>query len=378
MNDERRPQAPPVQPLSSLPVLKDVDGRRSSWTARALVAHEFPELAYAVPGVLAEGLSLLAGPPKLGKSWLALNIATAIAFGGVALDRINVRRGDVLYLALEDPPRRLQQRLRLVLRGNAAPDALHFETDWPRLLEGGCKRLDDWLRAHEDCRLVVVDVFAKVRGIVVGNVNRYEADYAAMAGLKEIADRHGIAILVIHHTRKASADDYVDSVSGTHGLAGAADAVLVLSRSRGSADAKLQVTGRDVEEAEYALRFDPAAGAWSLLEGAAGDYELRETRQRILVHLRERGRHAAPKSIAEELGIDHELAKKTCQRMAADGQLGTDGNGSYYAVSLVSPEGLQGQEGHTAVELDGFADVDEAYDYYHDKLAAAEAAERPK
>ena len=336
MNDERRPQAPPVQPLSSVAVLNDAHGPRSSWTAKDLVSHQFPELTYAVPGVLTEGLSLLAGSPKLGKSWLALNIATAIAFGGVVLDSVNVERGEVLYLALEDPPRRLQRRLQLVLGGNGAPDGLHFETQWPRLLEGGYERLDDWLRAHQDCRLVVVDVFAKVRGIVAGNANRYELDYAAMTSLKEIADRHGIAILVIHHTRKAAADDYVDSVSGTHGLAGAADAVLVLRRSRGSADAKLQVTGRDVEEVEYAMKFHPAEGAWSLLEGPAEEYELGDTRRRILHHLRENG-PATPKAIAEELRIEHDAAKQACLRMARDGQLGTDGSGVYSYLSPLSP-----------------------------------------
>ena len=85
---------------------------RSSWTARELLAHDFPKQRYAVPGLIAEGANLLAGSPKLGKSWLALNIASAVAYGGRALDKVDVERGEALYLALEDPPRRLQQRLR--------------------------------------------------------------------------------------------------------------------------------------------------------------------------------------------------------------------------------------------------------------------------
>lgn len=320
---------------------------RSSWTARDLLHHEFPEPRYAVPGVLAEGLNLLAGAPKLGKSWFALNVAAAVAYGGMALDKITVDRGEALYLALEDPPRRLQRRLRLILGGDPAPAGLFLETVWPHLHEGGCHRLDEWLNGHPDSRIVVVDVFAKVRGLVDGNVNRYEADYAAMTSLKVLADRHAVAILVVHHTRKASADDYVDAVSGTHGLAGAADAVLVLSRSRGSADAKLHVTGRDVEEAEYAMQFDAAKGSWSLLEGPAEEYELGITRRRVLVHLRENG-PATPKAIADELELEHETVKKTCQRMASDEQLVTDGTGTYYYLSPaspVSPEGQEGQEG---------------------------------
>lgn len=334
------------------------------------MGHVFPEPRYAVPGVLAEGANLLAGAPKLGKSWLALNVAASIAYGGLALNKISVERGEALYLALEDPPRRLQQRLRLILGGETAPDGLFIETAWPRLLEGGCDQLDAWLGVHPDCRLFVVDVFAKVRSVTAGNVNRYEADYAAMASVKSVADAHGVASLVVHHTRKASADDFVDSVSGTHGLAAAADAVLVLSRSRGSADAKLHVTGRDIEEAEYAMQLNPAEGAWALLEGPAEEYELGETRRRILVHLRENG-PATPKTIAEGLRIEYETVKKTCQRMALDEQLGTDGSGTYSylsSVSLVSPneetlangaEGLafgEGQQGH---EGQGTVDQDE-------------------
>jgi hypothetical protein len=177
-----------------------------------------------------------------------------------------------------------------------------------------------------------VDVFAKVRGIPSGNVNRYDADYAAMASLKAIADKHGVAILVVHHTRKASADDYVDSVSGTHGLAGAADAVLVLSRSRGSADAKLHVTGRDIEETEYAMQFNPVEGAWSLLEGPAEEYELSDSRRRILVHLRENGPRS-PKQLTDELGLDHDAVRQTVSRMARDAQIATDGDGLYYHLS---------------------------------------------
>ena len=322
---------------------------RSSWTARDLLQADFPEPRWAVPGVLAEGLNLLAGAPKLGKSWFALTVGAAVAYGGLALGKISVERGEALYLALEDPPRRLQRRLRLTLGGDTAPEGLFFETVWPCLLEGGCERLDDWLTEHPACRIVVIDVFAKVRGPVDRNVNQYEADYMAMAGLKILADRHAVAILVVHHTRKASADDYVDTVSGTHGLAAAADAVLVLSRSRGSADAKLHVTGRDVEEADYAMEFDPARGSWSLLEGPAEEYELGTTRRSILVHLRENG-PASPKTIAEALGLEHETVKKTCQRMAADEQVGTDGTGTYYYLSPaspVSPEGQEGRKGQT-------------------------------
>lgn len=319
-------------------VLEDMDPRRrTSWTAPDLLAAVFPEPRWAVPGVLAEGLSFFAGAPKLGKSWFALNLCVSVAAGGRALGRVPVEAGESLYLSLEDPPRRLQQRLNTVLEGAQPPPGLHFETSWPRLAEGGAEQLGRWLEGHPAARLVVVDVFARVRTIAGDNMSAYDADYLAAVPLKALADTHGLAVVVLHHTRKASAEDFLETVSGTHGLAAAADSVLVMKRARTSADATLSVTGRDVEEAQYPLRFD--RGAWTLLEGPASDYELADTRRRIVQLVRERG-GMRPKAIAAELGITHDAAKQATSRMAREGQLDTDGTGIYLSPpSPLSPPG---------------------------------------
>ena len=302
--------------------------RRTSYSAVDLMASEFPEPKYAVPGIVAEGLNLFAGAPKIGKSWAALGLALSVASGGHALGKVPVERGDVLYLALEDSPRRLQSRIRSLLGpGESVPEGLHFETEWPRLTEGGIEAINKWLWEHPDCRLVVVDVFAKVRPANGSDrSDRYLADYGAVAPLNALAQEHGVAFLVLHHTRKAQADDFLDSVSGTQGLAGAADAVLVMRRSRGRADAELHVTGRDIEEQSYALRFDGQVGSWTLL-GNAEEYALRETRAQILEVLRAHGA-MTPKKLSDISEIPHELAKKTLQRMANDGQLVAE-NGTY-------------------------------------------------
>ncbi len=142
---------------------------------------------------------------------------------------------------------------------------------------------------------------------------------------------------MVHHTRKSGAEDFLDEVSGTQGLAGVADAIAVLKRTRGTADAVLHVTGRDVEEAEYALSFAADIGAWQMLDGPAVDYTLGDTRQRIVRHLREVGA-GSPKQVADALGINYETAKKTCRRMADDDQLDTDGSGRYFPpLSPVPP-----------------------------------------
>ncbi len=332
--------------------------RRRAWTAAELMAAEFPEPKWVVPGILTEGLTFLVGPPKLGKSWLALGLCVSTASGGYALGRLPVERSDVLYLALEDTARRLQSRLAKVLGGEPVPSGLTFMTAWPRLDAEGGEWLRQWLTKNPDCGLVVVDVFAKVKPIGTGG-SVYADDYGSANILKQIADEFGIAVLVLHHTRKAAADDYLDTVSGTNGLTGAADTTLILKRSRGSADAVLSVTGRDVEESEHALRFDPASGTWNLLDGEARDYELGDTARVILQHLRDSDTYLPPKRVADALGLDHELVKKTMRRMAERGDLLAHGGGRY-GVSPVSPvspgpvaEWGVGDTGATGDTLDG-------------------------
>jgi hypothetical protein len=171
-------------------------------------------------------------------------------------------------------------------------------------------------------------VFAKVRGRAVTGASAYDADYAAIGYAKALTDKYGVAVVLVHHVRKAGAEDFLESVSGTNGLAGAADATLVLRRPRGEADGVLYVTGRDVDESEHALRFTPDNGAWTLLDGPALDYTMSGTRADIMRHLRANP-GTGPKAISDALGIGYENARKTCQRMANDGQLVADAGGRY-------------------------------------------------
>jgi hypothetical protein len=309
-----------------------------AWGAVELLATVFPEPAWAVPGVLPEGLNLIVSPPKVGKSWFALGLAVAVASGGKALGRIDVAQGDVLYAALEDTPRRLQRRLQIVLGNSSPPARLTFITECARLDEGGLEHLDGWLKRHPEARLLIVDVFAKVRGGARRNVNAYDGDYEAMAGLKRLADEHSVCVLVVHHTRKQADGDFLQTVSGTNGIAGSADTLLVLSRTRSSADAVLQITGRDVEEAEHPLQFDAQRGQWLLLEGPASDYTLGDTRQAILRGLKELGA-ARSKDLSEHLKINNETVRKTLNRMAKDGQIDGDGNGTFWPLD-VQPQGV--------------------------------------
>jgi hypothetical protein len=307
---------------------------RTSWTAAELVAAEFPEPRWAVPGVVPEGCTLLAGPPKVGKSWLTLGLGLSVATGGKALGRLEVAAGPVLYLALEDTPRRLKDRLVKMLAGDPAPAALTIATSCPSLPDGGDKKVALWLDRYPDARLVVVDVFTRMRGPRPPGANPYETDYAAVAQMKAVADTYGVAIVLVVHVRKAEAADFLETVSGTNGLAGAADAVAVLRRPRGKADGELHITGRDVDEHTYALKFAAKLGAWQLLEGPAAEHLLANTRATILAAVRQ-APGIRPRQLAGATGLEYELVKKTVQRMVDDGQLATTGDGRYSPVPAV-------------------------------------------
>jgi RecA-family ATPase len=270
---------------------------------------------------------LLVGAPKIGKSWLALNIGVAVGGTRVALGSVKVKTGDVLFLALEDSPRRLSTRLKLVLGAGApAPKGLFMETQWPRLADGGARRLDEYLSTHPKTRLVVVDVLAKVRDLTdTRGGNAYAADYAAMTALKDVADKHKVAMLVLHHDRKAGAEDFVDRVSGTSGVAGAADTILIIDRARNSAEAKLLVTGRDVEEHEAGLQLDASCGRWSLLANPALLGLSPERRQ--LIELLEREPGLGPTAIAGRLQKTKNAVQMLLREMTD--LIENDGSGHY-------------------------------------------------
>lgn len=118
---------------------------------------------WVVPGMVPEGVALLAGKPKLGKSWLAMGLRVAVASGGVAFGNVRVEKGSALYLALEDKERRLQFRLKKILARTEVPDGLHYSVECPRLDEGGVEAVEGWLRSRPDARLVVIDNLAKIR-----------------------------------------------------------------------------------------------------------------------------------------------------------------------------------------------------------------------
>lgn len=230
-----------------------------AFTAEWLMRQTIPPVEYVVPGIIPEGLTLLVAPPKIGKSWLVLGLGVAAATGGEALGCIPVTPRPVLYLALEDGRGRLQRRLG-TLGVHQGPERLVL---MPELVAPVLDTIRVFLeRRAQEKPLVVLDTLGKVRGVYGGN-DAYGNDYAQMSALKALVDAvPGSSLIAVHHTNKAEREDFLDSVSGTQGLAGAADSVLAIKRERNTGEARLHVTSRDAAEGEYALTL--TGGTWML------------------------------------------------------------------------------------------------------------------
>jgi hypothetical protein len=198
--------------------------------AQELEAMTFNPIKYVVPGIFIEGLTLFAGKPKTGKSWLLLHAAIAVARGGYTLGDIHCIEGDVLYCALEDSKRRLQSRMTKLVGSQGYPKGLSFRCEMPRLSGGGLDVIRDWIASQQKPRLVIIDTLAMVRSPKKQDESTYDSDYAAVLELRKLANETGVAIIVVHHLRKADSDDAFDTISGTLGLTGAPDTIMVLKR----------------------------------------------------------------------------------------------------------------------------------------------------
>ncbi len=236
--------------------------------ADTLMSVPLPVTKFIVAGLLPEGLHILAGSPKIGKSWLALWICLRVSKGEPVWE-LSTMRGTVLYLCLEDSYARIQSRLFQIT--DDAPDTLHFANLSSSIGDGLENQVESFLNAHPDTNLIVIDTLQKIRDIVPEN-NSYANDYRDLSALKNLADEHHIAILLIHHLRKMKDDDPMNMISGTTGISGATDSNFVLKRKdRASPYAELHCTGRDIESCVLELSFQKETHTWALSEPLKGE-----------------------------------------------------------------------------------------------------------
>ena len=215
-----------------------------------------------IEGLLYSGTYLLAGAPKIGKSFLVAQLAYHVSTGQT-LWEYPVRQGGVLYLALEDDKQRLQERMSRMF-GVEGTDNLNFAIGSGQVGDGLDIQLDNYLHEHSDTRLVIIDTLQKVRE-AIGDAYSYSGDYDAIGQLKGFATSQGICLLLVHHTRKQAADDAFDMISGTTGLLGCADGALLLRKEkRTDLTATLDVVGRDQPDQRLHLTRDQDKLIWQL------------------------------------------------------------------------------------------------------------------
>jgi hypothetical protein len=296
-----------------------------TFTARELMNIDFPPVKYIVDRLITEGLTVLASRPKLGKSWMAFFMADAIARGRFFFDA-KCEDGDVLYLALEDTPRRLRARYAKLVQSGEPAERLHLRTHLPRWSAGGRDEVERWIANAPNPRLIIVDTWQKIRSPKLTNELDYEADYRQVGELKELADTHGVAVLVIHHTRKMMADDPIDAVSGSTGITGAADTILVLKAESGSVT--LYGRGRDIEELELAIQFDRGSCQWHLL-GEASDVRRSEERSKILSVLIDADEPLPPAEISRRTGMEPNNVDQLLLKMTRTREVTRIGRGKY-------------------------------------------------
>ncbi len=208
----------------------------------------YKPIEFAVDGLLAQGLYILAGSPKVGKSWLALQLCLAVAKGEKLLER-ETASGTALYFCLEDGYERIQKRLYELT--DEPSDNLFFSIMADSIGGGLEEQITKFKSAHEDLHLVVIDTLQMVRS---ETESTYGSDYAELLPLKALAQQLGISIVLVHHLRKAADSDPFNMVSGSTGLNGCVDGLLVLMKAKRSANqATLHCTGRDIEDTELLL-----------------------------------------------------------------------------------------------------------------------------
>jgi len=232
--------------------------------AETLSSTPIPKGRDIVEGLLPQGISLLCGPAKIGKSWMVLWLALQVS-QGLPLWDMKTHQTDVLYFCLEDTYARMQDRLFQLSKD--PPSNLRFAFFSHQIGVGLEQDIRDSLTEYPQTKLIIIDTLQKVRssdGPV--NAGMYAKDYDDISALKDIADERGLAILLVHHPRKLDdKSDPFNNISGTNGIAGAMDTNLMLRRDdRASNVASPIATGRDIEYQELRLRFD--SGKWELEE----------------------------------------------------------------------------------------------------------------
>lgn len=233
-------------------------------TAKELQEKELPPTIYYVDDILPQGLNLICSVPKMGKSWLALDLCLSICNGTNFLG-FKTKQSGCLYLALEDSYNRLKGRMSKLLVEKDAPNNFIYSINCEDLKNGFVKQIESFLNSHKDIKVIIIDTLQKIRS-ETKNSNAYGHDYKELSMIKRLADERNLCIVLIHHLKKGVTSDPFEKVSGTNGITGTVDTTFVLDKkTRTDEETYLSVVGRDVEFNEYILKFDKDTCKWSMI-----------------------------------------------------------------------------------------------------------------
>lgn len=237
---------------------------------------ELAPLRWIVKDIIPQGLNMIAAPSKAGKSWMMLQLCIAVASGGKFLDE-QAMQAEVLYMALEDNERRLQSRMNKQLGGKKVPRGIGFVLKAKQLDTGLFEEIEELLEERNNkISLVIIDTFQVVRSDSKKGENQYQYDYRELRPIKEFADKHNIAILLVHHLRKMKDDDIYNQISGSTGLMAVCDGIFAIGRKkRNEGTAEFFITGRDVDARDLTINFDKAKCMWELI-GTAEENEIKK------------------------------------------------------------------------------------------------------
>lgn len=288
-------------------------------SADDILQTEWPEPVWAIPKLLPAGLTILAGKPKLGKSWLSLQIAQAVAAGGRVFNE-EIEGGPVLYLALEDPPRRLKSRMAKQHWPAGLPADFmtvgHFMDKVGDLRNGGGHILAHKIQ-EKNYRLVVIDTLS--RTLAGADQNDTGEMTMALTPIQEMAHEFNCAVILVDHHRKGfgASADAVGDILGSTAKGAMADCIWGLYRERGKSGAKLAVTGRDIIEQTLDMKMDWLTGCWQML-GDADEIEMTERRREIIDALDELGASQLM-DVVEAIGRDKSNTYRRLQDLMNSG-----------------------------------------------------------
>lgn len=274
---------------------------------------ELTPTRWYVDEMIPEGVLLFAAKAKHGKTTLMMHLCASMAAGTPALGSLSTQQCEILYLALEDNERRVQRRMRKMLQNEATPSGFHIAYSWPRMDQGGLQALETYCAEHPKVGIIVIDTLARIRPARRYG-GGYDDDYASVNGLTELAAQYQIAIVVLHHLRKAPADDPFDEINASIGLMAAVDNMLVMRRGQ---DDLMEVyrRGRECEdETPLALQGDTETLCWRLA-GKLADVKRSAERVQILELLRENPGGMTPSEIAGALNKNLSTVKTLLSKM---------------------------------------------------------------